>query len=283
MRDLGGLLRLIRPVNCIMMGFAILVGAAIGGGATIIASWRDLILGSTTGFTLTGSAMAVNDYYDREIDAVNEPKRPIPSGAITPSEALTFSLVLTSIGLISAWITSLSCLAVAVFSWAITVLYVTRGKKTGFLGNLLVSTCIATTFFYGGLAVERTISFSSILFALIAFLSNTGREVTKGIVDVEGDRAKKVRTVAVARSARTAAVVAATFYLSATAISFLPIYFNLVSVWYVPFVALTDLGLIYSSYSVIRDSGRENSRRVKNHVLIWMSSGLVGFLVGSFL
>jgi len=246
-------------------------------------SWRNLILGSVTGFTLTGSAMAINDYYDRDIDAVNEPQRPIPSGAITPGEALAFSLALTAIGLISSWLTSTGCLAVAFFSWVVTVLYVTRGKRTGLLGNLLVSTCIAIPFFYGGLAVERTISFSPFLFALLAFLSNTGREVTKGIVDVEGDRSRGIRTLAAARSPRTAAVTAAVFYLSAAAISFVPLYFGLVSRWYAPFVMLTDLGLIHSSYSVMRDHGRENSRRVKNRVLIWMTSGLLGFLAGSFL
>jgi len=283
MRDPGGLLRIIRPVNSIMMGFTVLVGAAIGGGANLMDSWRNLILGSVTGFTLTGSAMAINDYYDRDIDAVNEPQRPIPSGAITPGEALAFSLALTAIGLISSWLTSTGCLAVAFFSWVVTVLYVTRGKRTGLLGNLLVSTCIAIPFFYGGLAVERTISFSPFLFALLAFLSNTGREVTKGIVDVEGDRSRGIRTLAAARSPRTAAVTAAVFYLSAAAISFVPLYFGLVSRWYAPFVMLTDLGLIHSSYSVMRDHGRENSRRVKNRVLIWMTSGLLGFLAGSFL
>ena len=283
MRDPRGLLRIIRPLNSMMMGFAVLVGAAIGGGANLIESWRNLILGCVTGFTLTSSAMAINDYYDRDIDAVNEPQRPIPSGAIMPGEALAFSLVLTAIGLISSWLTSLSCLAVGFFSWAVTVLYVTRGKRTGLPGNLLVSTCIAIPFFYGGLAVEQNISVSPFLFALMAFLSNTGREVTKGVVDVEGDRSRGVRTLAVARSPRTAAVTAAVFYLSAAAISFIPLYFGLVSIWYVPFVMLTDLGLISSSYSVMRDQSRENSRRVKNRVLIWMTSGLVGFLVGSFL
>ena len=115
------------------------------------------------------------------------------------------------------------------------------------------------------------------------FLSNTGREIIKGIVDVEGDRSRGVRTLAVARSPRTTAVTAAVFYLSAAAISFIPLYFGLVSIWYVPFVMLTDLGLIYSSYSVMRNQTRENSRRVKNRILLWMASGLVGFIIGSFL
>jgi len=283
MRDLGGLLRLIRPINCVMMGFAVLVGAAIEGGSGVLGSWPSLALGFMTGFMLTGSAMAINDYYDREIDAINEPSRPIPSGAVAPKEALATSMALSAAALLAAWLTSPSNLAVAVFSWIVMAAYSARGKRTGLLGNLMVSTCIAVPFIYGGLAVEGALSASSLLFALMAFLSNTGREVTKGIVDIEGDRAKGVRTVAVSRGARAAAGIAAAFYLSAAAISFLPLPLGLVSLWYVPFVALTDLGLIYSSVSLVRRPTRENSRRTKNRVLLLMMSGLLGFLAGSFL
>jgi len=161
--------------------------------------------------------------------------------------------------------------------------YSMRGKRTGLLGNLLVSICIATPFVYGALAVENAVSFPSLLFALMAFLSNTGREVTKDIVDLEGDKMEGIRTIAISRGVRTAAIAAAAFYFSAAAFSLIPLYLGLVSVWYVPFVALTDLGLIYSSYSLMLDPGRENGRRVKNRVLIWMTSGLIGFLAGSFL
>ena len=283
MKDVGGFLRLIRPVNCIMMGFAVLVGAAIGGGAGILSSWQNLILGFATGFALTGSAMCINDYYDREIDTINEPDRPIPSGAVTPGEALAASVALSAVGLFAAWQTSLSCLAVAVFSWAVMALYSTRGKRTGLPGNLLVSVCIATPFIYGGLAVENAFSASSFLFALMAFLSNTGREVTKGIVDVEGDRMSGIRTIAVSMGPSVAAWVSALSYISAVAISIVPLYLRLVSLWYVPFVALTDVGLVYLSISLIREPSRENSRRVKNMVLIFMLPGLIGFLAGNLL
>ena len=283
MGEIGGILRLIRPVNCTMMGFAVVVGAAIGGGPGFLGSWLSLVLGFVTGFTLTGGAMAVNDFYDREIDAINEPERPIPSGVVTPREALAVFLALSAMGLLAASGTNMVCLVIAVFSWLAMFLYSAVGKRTGLPGNLLVSACIAMPFMFGGAAVENRLSAPTLLFALMAFLSNTGREVTKGIVDVEGDRSQGIRTVAVSRGGVTAAWTAALFYLSAAALSALPLSLRLVSQLYVPFVTLTDLGLIHSSYSLVRDAGRENSRRVKNRVLIWMTSGLVGFLVGGFL
>lgn len=283
MRTLGGLLRLIRPINGVMMGFAVLVGAAIGSSHGIISYWRELFLGFVTSFTLTGAAMAINDYYDREIDAINEPDRPIPSGTVSPGEAVIVFLTLSLVGLLTAWITSTSCLAIAVTSWFVMFFYSLRGKRIGIIGNILVSICIAFPFIYGGLAVENLFPVPSLLFALMAFFSNTGREVTKGIVDIEGDRENGIRTVAVSRGAAAAAITATVFYLSSTIFSFIPIYLGLVSFWYIPFVALTDLGLIHSSYSLIGNPSRENGKRVKNQLIIWMVSGLLGFLTGSLL
>jgi len=283
MVDPGGALRIIRPVNCVMMGFAILVGAAIGGGSGLISSSRELSLAFLTGFFMTGSAMAVNDYYDREIDAINEPGRPIPSGAVSPGEALAISGVLSVFGLAAAWLTSLGNLAIAALAWVAMMAYSTFGKRTGFLGNLMVSACVSLPFIYGGIMGGGGSMGSSLLFALIAFLVCLGREVTKGIVDVEGDRAAGIRTVAVSRGPDVAAWVSVVFYLSAVGVSYIPVYLGLVSIWYSPFVALTDVGLMYLSYSLISDPSRENSRRVKNMVLPLMLSGLVGFLMGSLL
>jgi len=278
-----GLVRIIRPVNSVMMGFAVLVGAAIGGGVGLFGSAWDLAMAFLTGFMLTGSAMAINDYYDRDIDAINEPGRPIPSGAVSPGEALAVSGILSVVGLVAAWSTSLNNLVIAVFAWVAMMAYSTVGKRTGLPGNLIVSACISLPFVYGGVMSPEGRLESSLLFALIVFLANTGREVTKGIVDIEGDRALGIRTVAVSRGSSYAALVSVICYVSAVAVSIVPAYLNLVSFWYVPFVAITDLGLVYLSISLIRHPSRENSRRVKNLVRHLMLSGLVGFLAGSLI
>ena len=60
--------------------------------------------------------MTINDYYDRKIDAVNEPSRPIPSGLVGVKEALVFVGVLTVAGLVLAYFSSVLCLLVAAAS-----------------------------------------------------------------------------------------------------------------------------------------------------------------------
>jgi geranylgeranylglycerol-phosphate geranylgeranyltransferase len=281
MGKLGGFVRLMRPLNCVMMGVAVLVGAVLASPQSLSASWLSLAFGFLTGFTLCAAAMAINDYYDRVIDAINEPARPIPSGAVRPKEALVFVLGLSVTGLVFAYLVSLLCLAVAVVSWVIVTAYLTAGKRSGLPGNFLVSACVAIPFIYGSVAVINTVGLNVVFFALMAFLSNTGREITKGIVDVVGDRAEDVKTLAVRYGEKTAAVAAAVFYVSAVALTPIPWFMGLVSVWFIPFVLATDVGLAVCAVLLLRDHTREKARKIKNVVRLLFILGLLAYVVGS--
>jgi geranylgeranylglycerol-phosphate geranylgeranyltransferase len=267
-----------------MMGFAVIVGTALASPDAFNTLWQNLVYGFVTGFALTAASMAINDYFDRKIDAINEPNRPIPSGLIKPKEALIFSLISTIIGFAASYLTNTSyplCLVTAIIAWIVSVAYTTVGKRSGLVGNFLVSACVAVPFIYGSIVIADEVKRSVWLFAFMAFLSITGREVTKGIVDVQGDKRQNVKTVAVRYGEKTAAVAAALFYLSAVSLSPLPWLLNIVSFWFIPFVAVTDLGLVASSLMLLHDYSRENARKVKNLVLLWFIIGLLAFIVGT--
>jgi len=276
MGKLMGFLRLIRPLNCLMMGFAVIVGASLVSPLNFTIN---LLLGFVTSFSLTAASMAINDYYDREIDAINEPNRPIPRGDVSPKESLIFAVALTIIGLIAAFETNMPSLLVAVIALIISITYITKGKGTGLPGNFLVSATVVIPFIYGGLTVGQ-IETSALLFVAIAFLSNTGREVTKGIVDVEGDRSHKIRTIAVTYGERTAAAAATVFSLLAVSLSPLPWLWALVSDWFLPPVILTDIGMLVSSIMLLRNYSRKNAKRIKNLSLVWFTTGLLAFILG---
>jgi geranylgeranylglycerol-phosphate geranylgeranyltransferase len=242
----------------------------------------NLLLGFMTSFTLTGASMAINDYYDQDIDAINEPSRPIPSGLISPREALYFAFGLSILGLSAALLTNLPCLFIAIIAWIVSIAYTTRGKHTGFLGNLLVGTCGVVPFIYGGFAVNVGLAPTTLLFVAMAFLTLTGREVTKGIVDAPGDSSQNVRTLAVRYGEQTAAIISSVFFLVAVALSPVPWLLDIVSPWFLPLAALTDFGLVLSSVLLLQDYSRENARRIKNSNLIWFLTGLAAFIAGSF-
>jgi len=276
MGKLMGFLQLTRPLNCLMMGFAVIVGASLVSALNLT---TNLLLGFVTAFALTAASMVINDFYDRKIDAINEPNRPIPRGDVSPKEALFFALALSLIGFTAAFKTNMPSLVVAVIAWIISITYITEGKGTGLPGNFLVSATVVIPFIYGGLTVGK-IATSTLLFVAIAFLSNTGREVTKGIVDVEGDRSHNIRTIAVTYGERTAAIAAAAFSFLAVSLSPLPWMWGLVSDWFLPPVILTDIGMLVSSILLLLNYSRKNAKRVKNLSLLWFTTGLVAFILG---
>lgn len=282
MNKIGGFIRLMRTINCLMMGFAVIVGATLANPQFSGASWLNLFYGFVTGFMLTAASMAINDYYDRGIDAINEPGRPIPSGLIAPREALAFAFVLAAVGFAAAYFTSILCSLMAVITWVVSVAYTTIGKRSGLPGNFLVSACVAIPFIYGSMAIVNEVRLNVLIFASMAFLSVTGREVNKGIVDIKGDKAQNVKTLAVSYGEKNAAVAAALFYIFAVSLSPIPWALSLVSLWFIPFVVVTDLGLVASSFLLVRNYSRENARKIKNMVLLWLIIGLLAYVFGTF-
>ena len=265
-----------------MMGFAVVVGAVIArSSAPLNTSATNLAYGFVTAFVLTAGSMAVNDYYDREIDATNEPNRPIPSGLVKPKEALVIALILALVGFAASYATGPRSLLVAVISWVLFTTYTTVGKRSGLPGNFLVSICVAIPFIYGSIVRTDVVTMNVLFFVSMVFLSNTGREITKGIADIEGDLKQNVKTLAVRFGSGPASVAASLFNVSATLLSPLPVLLGVVSLWYVPFVSVTDVGLWASSIWLLENHSRENARRVKKLVLVWFLVGLLAFLVGA--
>jgi geranylgeranylglycerol-phosphate geranylgeranyltransferase len=280
MSKIDGFIRLMRPINCVMMGFAVLVGAVLATAHFGGLNWVNVSFGFVTGFTFCAAAMVINDYYDRKIDAINEHHRPIPSGLIKPNEALGFVVVLCVVGFVFAFSVSWACFLVAAISLVITATYLTVGKRSGLPGNFLVSACVAIPFIYGSFVSVNTVPLNVWLFASMAFLSNTGREITKGIVDVKGDRALGVKTLAVRFGEKAAAVVAVVFFVSAVALTPVTWLLGLVGIWFIPLVLVTDIGLLACSAILLMDHSREKARKIKNVVLLLFLVGLLAYIFG---
>jgi len=260
-----------------MIGFAVVVGEVI---ASQVVPANSVFFGFMAGFMLLGAAMVLNDYFDREIDSINAPGRPIPSNLVEPSQAVSFAVILASIGFLCATVTGVLTSIVAIFSIVLTVAYNSRFKKMGLVGNSMVSANVAVPFVYGGFAVGKA-SWPLLIFSLLAFLSSLGREIVKGIVDVTGDKVKGVNSVAVVKGSSYAARQGATLFLIAVVLSVLPLVLHMVSFYYVPLVMICDIGFMLTSYSIVTNPTPYNAKRSKKYVLIWMTFGLLAFVLGT--
>ncbi len=270
------LLKLVRPINSAMVGFAVLIGAWI----TEFSLDGRLMLGFLTGFFLAGASMALNDYFDREVDAIDKPYRPIPSGAVKPSEAIALASAFAGAGLIAALVAALECFFIAVAFFCLATTYNAFGKRLSLFGNLMVASCVAIPFIYGGLLARGPLQGLPLAFAALAFLSAMGREVTKGIADVHGDRKKGFKTLATTAGLRSAARVAVIFYGAAVGLGML-LLSGLVGPLCAPFIGMACAGFCYSSVRLLRNPSPKRAERVKNEVLAWMLLGLIGFGVGA--
>jgi len=272
-------LKLMRPVNGFMASVAAMIGLLITSRLSpdVDAVKVALLLAST--FLLSSSSMVMNDYFDREIDAVNQPQRPIPSGEVEPRRALAFSVALMAVGLALSPLISLEALAIAVLACATFTAYNGRLKKYGLVGNACVSLCVALTFIYGASA-KRGIEGIVLLFSAMAFLANMSREIIKGIADVEGDKVRGVRTLAISHGPRVAAEVAYAFTVLAVALSFAPIGLGYVNWLYLPIVLVADVGLLASSLMALSSPTAEGAVKSKKLMLIFMGLALIAFMMG---
>ena len=279
---LKGVIEIMRIVNCIMIGFAVIIGEffALKGWPRI----SDVVLGFLTGFFLQAAADVINDYFDREIDAINSPDRPIPRGDITPREAIFLFIIFTLIGLALPLPLGLESFIFASLFWALSFIYNAKLKATGLPGNIIVSMCVAAPFLFGGLVSTKSFPSILLIFSLLAFLANTGREINKGIVDIEGDKTKNIKTIAISLGPKAAAWIAAIFYLSAVVLSPLPYILNLLGISYlILIVSVTDVLFTIFAVSLLRDHSPKNAKKIKNLVLIAMLTALIIFMISPFL
>jgi len=279
--NLRGLLDLIRPANCVMIGFAVVVGAFVSKPPSV--PTLQLALGFFTGVFICAYSMAVNDIYDLEVDKINRPDRPIPSGRVLVPEASRFSYVMLAVGLACS-VLSLIPLAVAIaLAYAfISWLYNSRGKKTGLPGNLVVASSLAIPFIYGGAVSGGSILGSLLLMmALTAFFSGVGREIVKSMADVEGDAKREVSSLARTRGLRFASMVGALFFLLAVLTSWVPLIAGLANQLYTYGVIVPDVIFIYLALAIVARHGPESAYRVKRIALAGMTIGLLVFIGGA--
>jgi geranylgeranylglycerol-phosphate geranylgeranyltransferase len=116
--------------------------------------------------------------------------------------------------------------------------------------------------------------------AFTSFFSGVGREVVKGIADVEGDAKRGIGSLARTRGAKGAAAVGAVFFLLAVVTSWLPLFLALANVIYILGVWIPDAIFILLAVSILRNSGAENAHKVKSRALIGMLIGLIVFIGG---
>ena len=231
MKKIMAIWQLMRLEHGVMISIAVLIGSLIALKGQGLPPFDKFILAFFTVLFIEISTFSLNDYYDLEIDKKNKREdRPLVRGDLSPKSALYLFYILFPLGIICSYFVNLICFLIALITALLAVLYDTNMKKKKLLGNFYIAYIMAIPFIFGGAAVaaEDTLFFAIppaiYIIALVAFLTGSGREIMKDVMDFEGDKAKGVRSFPNYIGSRGSNILAAFFYIIAIALSFLPFF-----------------------------------------------------------
>ena len=178
-----------RIANAIIAWAAVLLGAFLSSQTINISSWL-------SGFSISLLAIGgylLNDYFDIDIDRINQPHRLIPSGKLIRKYALIISFILLIFANSIFAILNINLLYIGLIISLLLITYTPFLKPQPLVGNVVVSLLLATTFLIGAIAARGELK-DAIYPAIFAFLVNFPREVLKDGEDITGDLRCGIRT-----------------------------------------------------------------------------------------
>jgi len=192
-------IQLMKPITWIPLIWGVICGAAASGNfewtlSNVLASLACMLM---SGPLLAGYTQTINDFFDKEIDAINEPNRPIPSGKISIKDVKIQIWVLLIAGLIVAFLLDLyakhnfpSVLLLALGGSFVSYIYSApplKLKQNGWLGNYALGASYIALPWWAGQALFGKLTVVTALLTLAYSLSGLGIAVINDFKSVEGD------------------------------------------------------------------------------------------------
>ncbi len=219
---LGLYWELARPFTLLAPALGMLSGGIAGVGArpplplgpTL---FLNLALGTLMAASLNAASNTLNQIYDLEVDRVNKPRRPLPSGRVSIAETGALTLVLFIFALLLAWLVDIQCFILASAAAILTTAYSVpplRTKARGVWANVTIAIPRGLLLKVAGWSCVRTVIapepwFIGMIFGLFLL----GASSTKDFADIAGDRAGGCRTLPILYGVRRAAWMIAPFFV----------------------------------------------------------------------
>ncbi len=263
MKKIKAIWEIMRLEHGVMIALAIFIGSLIALKGEALPTLDKFLLTFLTALFLEASTFALNDYYDLEIDRKNNrTDRPLVRGDLLPKSALYLFFIFFPLGIICSFFVNISCFIIALITALLAILYDVKLKKIKLLGNFYISYVMAIPFVFGGAAVIANDSLlfeippSIYIISLIAFLTGSGREIMKDVMDFTGDRLKGVKSFPKYIGKRKSNLIAAFFYIVAVSLSFFPFFIKTFEIYYLNYyylavVFITDIMLLSTSLHLI--------------------------------
>ncbi|MGP8023064.1 MAG: UbiA family prenyltransferase [Methanobacterium sp.] len=266
---------------------------SLAGGMCIIASQIIVlhslptffvgVMGFLTGFFISGAALISNDYFDLDVDRVNHPQRPLPSGRISIMELMILTGLFTVAGFITAGLLGPVTLGFAVFIWIIAISYNWRFKESGLLGNIMVGISVAWFFIFGGATVDGLTNGLIWIFAGLAFIFDVGEEIAGDAMDMVGDEERTSKTLARLYGKPYALRVSSALFILFTIVSLIPFLIGWLSIIYLVIFLPIDLVVLYLAMKLLKSQTVEEGRRIIRQLYLTLTIFIIVFVISSIL
>jgi len=233
---------------------------------------------------ITSAGFSLNDYFDRESDAIIKPKRPIPSGALSLKQVTVIAGLLFALGLILALLINTLSFVILLIDSVLLVIYSAFVKrKSGFAANLLVGLLVGTAFLYGEATVFQTVSLISLSLYPIAF-GTIGGNILRDVLSFEGDSKVGYPTLPQTIGNRSSVAVAAIFFAATAVLAPLPFLLGFFSIYYVALILVWGILLIYASIRLVTSPATvENVKKYERLITRSMMLLILSLILEAFL
>lgn len=227
MNRLKAYVELARPFTLMPPALGVLSGAVTAWGAghsrpaVTLALILPVVWGTLMAAVLNAASNAINQIYDLEIDRVNKPSRPLPSGTLSTGEAWGFTVLAFVLAWVLAWLAApggrRECFWIVLFTSVLVWAYSApplRTKRHGIWANVTIAVPRGLLLKVAGWSTVKTVLglepwYIGSIFGLFVL----GATSTKDFADIEGDRAGGCQTLPIRYGVKTAAWMIAPFFV----------------------------------------------------------------------
>jgi len=227
-------IKLLRPFNILISGLAMIISSAILGE---LFNYEKVIFILLTVMFFTGAANTYNDYIDYNIDLINRPKRPLPSGIVKKKTALILSILLFFFGALFCFNLNQNAKIIGLLiAMPLMIFYSRIFKGLPLIGNIVISLILSLSFIFCGAAFDN---FNPMWIpSLLAFGLTLLRELIKDIADVKGDKISGLNTFPIYVGINKSCSLAIVFSILIFIVSFIPYLNGYYGFWYILLLVL---------------------------------------------
>jgi chlorophyll synthase len=209
---------LLKPITWFPPMWAFACGAVSAGVPVAGNGWKIVLGILLAGPLVCAASQAINDWFDRHVDAINEPHRPIPSGRLPGNSAVVIAWLWSLLSLAVASLLGPVVFAATIVGLALAYAYSApplRLKRNGWWGNAACGLSYEGLAWVTGAALMlgRLPDWPILLLALLYSIGAHGIMTLNDFKSIQGDKRSGIRSLPVQQGAYRAAVTACWFML----------------------------------------------------------------------